>query len=212
MAILEALPGVEVTVRVEGKDCVEYEDPDAVGIQTSCPTSSKYIESADDTEFSIHYHVNSDYQWGSEGHHLHIRVLADNEPLTSAYVRKSCLINGQMNGDIMGRASLCTETGRWLLWKPKFSAVNKEALKREMIIPRTPTQSPTIPDEFDRLSGAEKARLARERFQELQSMKQIKKEEPATKRAFSEVFDLTDDDLPSRPVQRTTEVVDLTDD
>ncbi|RYP42119.1 hypothetical protein DL767_000484 [Monosporascus sp. MG133] len=166
MAILQELPGVKVTVRVEGKDCVEYEDPDAADIQTSCPTSTKYIESVDDAEFCIHFHVDSDYNWDYKKHFLDVAVYVDNQDL---------------------------------------------ALKRELIIPRTPTQSPTIQDDFDSLSDAEKARLARERFQELQSIKKIK-EEPVTKRGFSEVFDLTDDDLPSRPNKRTAQVVDLTDD
>ncbi|RYP70640.1 hypothetical protein DL771_005353 [Monosporascus sp. 5C6A] len=189
MAILEGLPGVKVTVRVEGKDCVEYEDPDAADIQSTCPTASKYIESVDDAEFSIHFHVGSDYNWDYKEHSLDVSVDVDNHHLADD------LVDGETDWDVDG----------------KHVSLNKEALKREMIIPRTPSQSPTIPDDFDSLSDAEKARLARERFQELQSIKKIKKEEPVTKRGFSEVFDLTDDDLPSQPIKRTAEVVDLTD-
>ncbi|RYP90320.1 hypothetical protein DL770_003543 [Monosporascus sp. CRB-9-2] len=212
MAILEELPGVKVTVRVEGKDCVEYEDPDAADIQTSCPTSSKYIESVDDAEFCIHFHIDSDYNWDYKGHSLSMAVRVDNQHLENIIAQKANLINGKLEGDVSGRRVSCAETGVWLLRKPKFSAVNKEALRREMIIPRTPTQSPAIQDDFDSLSDAEKARLARERFQELQSIKKIKKEEPVTKRGFSEVFDLTNNDPPSRPIKRTAQVVDLTED
>ncbi|RYP13469.1 hypothetical protein DL765_006882 [Monosporascus sp. GIB2] len=207
MAVLAALPEVKVTVRVEGNDCVEYEDPDAAEIQASCPTSFKYIESVDDAEFWIHLHVDSDYNWDYKGHSLGVYVEVDNQELASAP-----LINRQSDLDVDGRYVLCAETGKWLVWKPKFSAVTKEALKREMIIPRTPTHSPSIPDDFDSLSDAEKARLARERFQELQSLKEIKKENRVIKREFSEVFHLADDDLPSRPIKRTTEVIDLTND
>ncbi|RYP53174.1 hypothetical protein DL768_001767 [Monosporascus sp. mg162] len=254
MAILEELPGVKVTVRVEGKDCVEYEDPDAADIQTSRPTSSKYIESVDDAEFCVHFHMDSNYNWDYREHCLVVAVYADNQWLNSSFVEKTALINGQLDIDV-DRLNKVDDTTKARIEEDRKVAKNlgiitvrlkrvikldsydasssapvkstsldlteksfkgkeisHEALKREMIIPRTPTQSPALQDDFDTLSDAEKARLARERFQELQSIKKIKKEELVTKRGFSEVFDLADDGLRSRPTKRTAQVIDLTDD
>ncbi|RYP07025.1 hypothetical protein DL764_002784 [Monosporascus ibericus] len=125
MAILEELPGVKVTVRIAGKDCVEYEDPDAGDIQASCPTSSKYIESVDDAEFCIHFHMDSEYNWDYKEHSLCVGVCVDGQMLTMKALRRRYLINQQFDADIVGRPVLSTETGEWFLPIPKFSAVNK---------------------------------------------------------------------------------------
>ncbi|KAI1337680.1 hypothetical protein F5Y15DRAFT_150910 [Xylariaceae sp. FL0016] len=95
----------------------------------------------------------------------------------------------------------------------RFLYRSREALKRELIIPRSPTPEPTIAH----LSEAERNRLARERLEEIrvQRMK-VKKEHsnaPLIKRELGEVLDLTDDSYSSRAAKKPRpEVVDLTDD
>ncbi|KAI1296315.1 hypothetical protein F5Y03DRAFT_398843 [Xylaria venustula] len=98
----------------------------------------------------------------------------------------------------------------------KFIYRSREALKRELIIPRSPPRSPTLED----LTPAERDRLARERLNELRGNK-IKSENGSSliKREFGEVFDLTQGPPLPRPLKksrlqdgREVDVVDLTDD
>ncbi|KAI0799400.1 hypothetical protein GGR55DRAFT_684013 [Xylaria sp. FL0064] len=96
----------------------------------------------------------------------------------------------------------------------KFMYRSRDALKRELIIPRSPSHSPALED----LTPAERDRLARERLDELRKMKQENRN-PLIKREFGEVLDLTQDLLPPRPTKksrlqdgREVDVIDLTDD
>ncbi|KAI0193577.1 hypothetical protein EV127DRAFT_246332 [Xylaria flabelliformis] len=96
----------------------------------------------------------------------------------------------------------------------RFLYRSRDALKRELIIPRSP--SPT----FENLTPAERDRLARERLDELREMK-IKRENlnPTIKREFGETIDLTED-APALPAMKKTrlkdgrqvDLIDLTDD
>ncbi len=42
-------------------------------------------------------------------------------------------------------------------------------------------------------------------------MERVEKERPVIKREFGDIFDLTQDDRPSRPAKRAAVVIDLTD-
>ncbi|KAI1279668.1 hypothetical protein F5Y07DRAFT_357424 [Xylaria sp. FL0933] len=96
----------------------------------------------------------------------------------------------------------------------KFMYRSRDALKRELIIPRSPSHSPALED----LTPAERDRLARERLAELRKIKQEKKS-TLIKREFGEVLDLTQDLPPPRPTKKSrlqdgkeVDVIDLTDD
>ncbi|KAJ2989852.1 hypothetical protein NUW58_g3256 [Xylaria curta] len=102
----------------------------------------------------------------------------------------------------------------------KGKAVSHDALKRELIIPRSPSRSPTLAN----LTAAERDRLARERLNELRNFdheKNVKRENKNTiiKREIGEVLDLTQDPPAPRPSKksrlqdgREVDVIDLTDD
>ncbi|KAI1427934.1 hypothetical protein F5Y12DRAFT_734314 [Xylaria sp. FL1777] len=101
----------------------------------------------------------------------------------------------------------------------RFMYRSRDALRRELIIPRSPSRSPA----FEDLTPAERDRLARERLNELRELreKKLKREDngPMIKREFGEVFDLTQDPPVCRPTKksrlqdgREVDVVDLTDD
>ncbi|EMR67008.1 hypothetical protein MGN70_000292 [Eutypa lata] len=314
MAILEDVPGIKVTIRVGGVNCTEYDDPDAEDEQTSCSTSSKYIESVDDSEFSIHWEVNSDYAWGPKPYLLDADIYIDGHWLMGSVVSVARLsnIDGKCEVSNFGATRLCPETGSWVVRKPKFSAVkivedtdqgrierdhevvkelanitvkisrvidgsfnyspnnqdtadtsfelaekslkgkaishgttfstigsstqkpefakvriipeddgpiavflfkyrSKEALKHELIIPRSPSPEPAVPDDFAILTDAEKDRLARDRFEELKIKRELKTE-PVIKREFGDTIDLTQDESPHRPAKRVARCIDLTED
>ncbi|KAH0006756.1 hypothetical protein KCU78_g12139, partial [Aureobasidium melanogenum] len=57
MAVLDGLPGVEVTVVVDGKDLHEYQDAD---MEDDEGTITKYIEAVDNANFAIRIKVTKD--------------------------------------------------------------------------------------------------------------------------------------------------------
>ncbi|KAK5631369.1 hypothetical protein RRF57_007083 [Xylaria bambusicola] len=98
----------------------------------------------------------------------------------------------------------------------RFIYRSRDALRRELIIPRSPSRSPTL----ENLTLAERDRLARERLNELRANK-IKSENrgPLIKREFNEVLDLTVDPPAPRAAKksrlqdgREVDMVDLTND
>ncbi|KAK7948137.1 uncharacterized protein PG986_009023 [Apiospora aurea] len=93
---------------------------------------------------------------------------------------------------------------------------SREALKREMIIPRTP---PPRSPRLAALTDAERDRLARERLEQLKGTKVKREGDAPIKREHGEHYDLTQDSAPARPSKRTrlnsgeeVELIDLTDD
>ncbi|RYP67867.1 hypothetical protein DL769_005656 [Monosporascus sp. CRB-8-3] len=96
MAVLDDIPGIEVAVQINGWDVVEYDDPDASEHVRSCPTSSKYIESIDDTEFTIRYKASLGYNWeGCRDHVLRFRTFADGLKLSGKVLFKTDALHGR---------------------------------------------------------------------------------------------------------------------
>ena len=121
MAILDAVPGIKVTVRVGNADCVEYDDPDPENPQGSsftCPTSIKYIEAITDAEFGIRYAVDSSYAWGYQDHKLKLSIRIDGKhfksPVVSPEYPKGCRLSMDER----------TDHGTWVRRKPKFSPMS----------------------------------------------------------------------------------------
>ena len=80
MAVLDEVPGIQVAVQINGRDAVEYDDPEPPSHDhATCPISSKYIECIDDAEFSIRCVANRDYNWGYKKHGLECRILWTNK-------------------------------------------------------------------------------------------------------------------------------------
>ncbi|OTA85308.1 hypothetical protein M434DRAFT_164023 [Hypoxylon sp. CO27-5] len=316
MAVLEDVPGIKVTVRINGVDCVEYDDPEAREEEPAQPTSSKYIESPNDAEFTIMVTVDDNYKWGYKNHVLSFNTLVDSNRIQCPIIREGhTLACGTKTRCIEGKEIFDNETGAWSIHGLKFSAMkiidgatkeriekdrvvsdklglievdvqrcielgaytkpfgksllelektslelsekalkgksvshgtgfsaskpnrapnfvsterlsedsgpiavfqfkyrSRKALQQELVIPSTPPpQSPT----FDKLSEAERDRLARERYEQINEEKHIKKEKmPIIKREFGGTLDLTGDDdkldrLPK--ARRVSEVINLTD-
>ncbi|RYP63307.1 hypothetical protein DL771_009339 [Monosporascus sp. 5C6A] len=96
MAVLDEVPGIEVAVQINGRNVVEYDDPDASEQARPCPTSSKYIESIDDAEFTIRYTASLDYNWeGYQDHVLRFRAFADGFKLSGKVLFKTDALYGR---------------------------------------------------------------------------------------------------------------------
>ncbi|KAI1469458.1 uncharacterized protein F4812DRAFT_470407 [Daldinia caldariorum] len=100
----------------------------------------------------------------------------------------------------------------------QFHYRSREALKREMVIPRSPSPAPEPKCEIAQMSRAELERLARERLDQLQNDQSIKEErKPMVKNEVGGTIDLTEEI--KRPIKSSrrvrvapNEVIDLTDD
>lgn len=130
MAVLEAIPGIKVTVRINGVDCLEYDDLDVPEQQLSHPTSSKYIESPDNTEFTLCFSVQKDYNWGDKIHCLTFRVWVDSTWIGGRIIYKNNLTNGQYEEVVKGQDIFCDNTKSWFNHALKFSTVKIGMLGR----------------------------------------------------------------------------------
>ncbi|KAJ8133309.1 hypothetical protein O1611_g306 [Lasiodiplodia mahajangana] len=78
MAIIQGLPGVEVTVFTNGCTAREYDDPSGLGEVYHCQrVVTKYIECKDDEPFRIHLKVTDEYPWGFKNHFLNVAAVID---------------------------------------------------------------------------------------------------------------------------------------
>ncbi|KAI1101993.1 hypothetical protein F4804DRAFT_281533 [Jackrogersella minutella] len=123
MAVLQDVPGVEVTVEIAGRDAVEYDDPDAREQDSTKPTSSKYIECIDGAKFGIKMVVTEGYEWGYKNHSLSARSYVDGNFIISRVISRKRLIDGRCVYTEKGNQSYCAQTRQWRLHECKFSAV-----------------------------------------------------------------------------------------
>jgi len=71
MAIIQGLPGVEVTIQTDGWTAWEYDDPAGADDETQHPrVITKFIECSDDEPFEIHLKASGSYSWGYRSHAL----------------------------------------------------------------------------------------------------------------------------------------------
>ncbi|OTA60802.1 hypothetical protein K449DRAFT_435210 [Hypoxylon sp. EC38] len=100
----------------------------------------------------------------------------------------------------------------------RFYYRSRDALKREMVIPRTPSPSPRPKQEIANMSRAELERLAQERLDQLRGAGNAKQErKPIVKRERDEIIALDDENarpakFSRRPLKQEEEIIDLTDD
>ncbi|KAI1659147.1 hypothetical protein F4813DRAFT_354023, partial [Daldinia decipiens] len=123
MAILEAVPSIKVTVRINGVDCPEYDDPNAPEQQPSRPTSSKYIESPDNTEFTLCVSIDKGYDWGDKSDCLYFTMRVDSTWIQSPIIHKSEITNGHSEVVIKYKSTFCEKTKSWFKHALKFSTV-----------------------------------------------------------------------------------------
>ncbi|KAI0443827.1 hypothetical protein F4803DRAFT_549752 [Xylaria telfairii] len=123
MAILNDVPGIQVTVQVAGIDLVEYdageeERKSRVG-STTCPAAVNFIECIDEAEFAIKIAAGREYAWSYKKHSLRFVVYIDGNRITSRIVSRT--------GDpetINQKVAFCSQSRRWKTYSLKFSAIS----------------------------------------------------------------------------------------
>lgn len=120
MAILDALPGVEVTVLVSNRQAVEYDADDEQQqslAKHACPTSTKFIESIDDATFSIKLVPGRSYSQGYKKHALWFRVYIDGQHIESR------VLKAKQRDTIDSKTVYDRESRQWKNHQLKFSAI-----------------------------------------------------------------------------------------
>ncbi|KAI0115766.1 hypothetical protein GGR51DRAFT_575599 [Nemania sp. FL0031] len=127
MAVLDEVPGIEVTIQINGQNVTEYDSPQALesdhhDLDSGCPTISKYVEAIDDTEFSIKVTVDDDiYAWENIDH-----VLLATVEIDGIWVNSRFLQLGEKTWVIQGSEWYSEESQQWYVEKVKFSAIKTE--------------------------------------------------------------------------------------
>ncbi|TGJ85623.1 hypothetical protein E0Z10_g3168 [Xylaria hypoxylon] len=232
MAVLEDLPGVEVTVQIAGKDAIEYDADDdddgekSLAKHPTCPTVTKYIECIDDAEFAIKVVASREYEWGYKNHALMATVYIDGNHIISR------IISDPTEDILDSTKAFCQQSRQWKRYKLKFSAVSitddshperltqdlkvvkqlglirVDALHQNLVIPRdSPSSSAQA---FSKLSPAEIERLAKERFEQIKGNKGLKSETKPIKQEFEQRRNLVEGNEIPTPTKRLAQFVDLT--
>ncbi|KAK7948209.1 uncharacterized protein PG986_009095 [Apiospora aurea] len=97
MAVIDGVPGIEVTIWIGGRPAFEYGDPDHSRKPDDAGTkvSSKYIESRRGEGFSIHVRVNPTYNHQQPAPHtLNLAAYIDGQWVRGELCREGSLSNG----------------------------------------------------------------------------------------------------------------------
>ncbi|KAI3555314.1 hypothetical protein CABS03_02877 [Colletotrichum abscissum] len=93
MAVIDELKGVKVTIQVNGQEAVEYDDPDGfendVNRKHATHRIFKYIESKDDTCFTVKYEVNHMHRWESPKSAFSLYLYVDGKRMDSVVCEAS---------------------------------------------------------------------------------------------------------------------------
>ncbi|THY04794.1 hypothetical protein D6D02_07885 [Aureobasidium pullulans] len=118
MAILDSLPGVEITVVVDGEDLHEYQDTD---MEDEENTVTKYVEAITDANFAIKIKGSQELEY--KGDCLSLDVLVDGLRIQRPLIGREATRNGgytrlveglKVNAGYMRRLRFNTlETGTW---------------------------------------------------------------------------------------------------
>ncbi|KAI0542043.1 hypothetical protein GGR58DRAFT_527122 [Xylaria digitata] len=93
MAIIQGLPGVEVTIYTNRGTTKEYDDPSHAEKVQGCPqVITKYVECGDDELFGIHLKATKEYSWGPKNHVLNFSAAIDG--IWNPNDRTGCVVQG----------------------------------------------------------------------------------------------------------------------
>ncbi|KAK3335169.1 hypothetical protein B0T19DRAFT_395056 [Cercophora scortea] len=86
MAIIDAVPGLEATIEIEGDELrtKEYDDPSGPPVGYPCPAVVKYIRALPGARFTFHFSKTPPF-FRQEGHHIAYILTIDGEPLTTVH-------------------------------------------------------------------------------------------------------------------------------
>ncbi|TKW59438.1 hypothetical protein CTA1_10229 [Colletotrichum tanaceti] len=131
MAIIHDLPGVKITVQVDGQDAVEYDDPDGLENDANRKNARwrtfSYVESKDDAFFSVRYQIDNSHRWQSPVHALSLTLYVDGKRMDGVVCEATRFHNYDSffvwDHKVDGSRERSTASGYERLNKFKFSKV-----------------------------------------------------------------------------------------
>ncbi|KDN66023.1 hypothetical protein CSUB01_00689 [Colletotrichum sublineola] len=131
MAIIRDFPSVKVTIQVDGRDAIEYDDPDGFENDTNRKNARwrtySYVESKDDAFFSVRYQVDNSHRWESPDHAFALTLYVDGKRMDGVVCEARHFLNSNpfyvWENTIEGSRQRSTASGYDRLNKFKFSKV-----------------------------------------------------------------------------------------
>ncbi|TGJ83159.1 hypothetical protein E0Z10_g5611 [Xylaria hypoxylon] len=106
MAIIQGLPGLEVTIYTNDGTSKEYDDPSGADEVERCSrVVTKYIECKDDQLFGIHLKATEEYSWGFKDHVLNFAAVIDGIWAKGEHCRQEYIKEDEWEGDISYRVA-----------------------------------------------------------------------------------------------------------
>ncbi|KAK7906583.1 hypothetical protein PG985_016320 [Apiospora marii] len=125
MAIIEDVPGVEISIHVAGVPAKEHVDPEPDEMPNQCFLSSAYIECVDNQAFSFRYKVDKTYDWGHKDHWLKLNFYLGAKRCKSSVIKESSTRSQPATGEVQKQVEFNASTNKWYSHKFVFNAVEK---------------------------------------------------------------------------------------
>jgi hypothetical protein len=100
MAVLDALPGVEVSVSASGKELTEYEERKEEDEPLAVKTVLRYIESISGSEFMINLKISPPFRFDYP--QIGFRVFVDGKYIAGKGCSSHRLVAGHWNSSVLG--------------------------------------------------------------------------------------------------------------
>lgn len=144
MAIIHDLPGVKITVQVDGQDAVEYDDPDGLENDANRMNARwrtlNYVESKDDAFFSVRYQIDNSHRWESPVHALSLTLYVDGKRVDGVVCEATRFHNYNpffvWDHTVDGSRERSTASGYERLNKFKFSKVTTSMSRTLKLVPK----------------------------------------------------------------------------
>ncbi|KDN63137.1 hypothetical protein CSUB01_12282 [Colletotrichum sublineola] len=154
MAIIRDFPGVKVTVQIDGRDAIEYDDPDGFETDTNRKNARwrtfRYVESKDDAFFSIRYQIDNSHRWESPDHAFALTLYVDGKRADGIVCEARRFLNFNPNyvseSAIEGSRQKSTTSDYDRLKKFKFSKVTTCMLQPRPMRPAPLAESISVDD------------------------------------------------------------------
>ncbi|EFQ30103.1 hypothetical protein CGRA01v4_00984 [Colletotrichum graminicola] len=131
MAVIDGLPGVKVSIRLNGsaEDCTEYDDPKASQTTASRGAAthsiSKAIESQDDAKFSVHYEFKDARRWIKDNRVLVVAIYIDGRLCESQVYDKSKLKGQVLRKHVEGVTDVSAKPGQSIFKNFMFTKIKQ---------------------------------------------------------------------------------------
>lgn len=134
MAVIDSLPEVDISIRINGSEtgCAEYDDccppPKPAGVGPATHTISKIIESQDNAVFKVHYEIRNARQWIVGTRALSVECYIDGNMVRHLCLLEHHIRDEAVRGCVEEVITHSTNPGMAILKLFSFAAIKKGML------------------------------------------------------------------------------------